>query len=120
MEGVLTGLPSGNERQTAANLQQTLPCMTLWHDGKRGLICNKVCLESRANMTGKSADFCNSMYLEGLASMVGKSADALCVEVACNFICLGLERAVHDDGGHILQGLLLQQLQNSPLGRPSC
>ena len=40
--------------------------------------------------------------------MVGKSADALGVEVACDFICLSLEGAVHNDGGHTLQGLLLQ------------
>ena len=52
--------------------------------------------------------------------MVRKSADALSIEVLGHFISLGLEGAVHNDGGDALQGLLLEQPQNSPLGCPSC
>ena len=59
------------------------------------------------------------VYLEGLASMVSQSTDALSVKVLRHLISLGLEGAVNNDRGHALQRLLLQQLQNGPLGCPT-
>ena len=60
------------------------------------------------------------LHLEWFASMVSESTDALSVQILGHLISLGLEGTVHNDGGDAFQGLLLEQLQNSPSGGPSC
>ena len=52
--------------------------------------------------------------------MVAEGSDALGVQELCHLVCLCLEGAVHNDRGHTAQGLLLQQLQNSPFGCTVC